>query len=208
MKREEKILKGYKEYFLEHGHAPKSVYAFCKPLKIPEEKFYDHFSGFQAIDKAIWEKYFSTTVERVEGDEVWGEYSAREKLLAFYYTLFEELKKERSYVTKRAKTISLMEGCPHYLSGFKKHFDELAEGLVNEGIANEEIEGRMYLSKRYAKLHWPQFLYILKTWVFDKSDGFQRTDTSIEKSVNLGFDLMGRNFIDSALDFGKFVLSR
>lgn len=208
MKAKKKILKAYKEYFLKHGKAPDSVFTFCRSLEISEEKFYKHFSGFQTMDRVIWEKYFTKTLKQLEGHAVWAEYSAREKLLAFYYTLIETLKKDRSYVVKRSKTISFMDGCPHYLSGFKQHFEQLTQGIVNEGVANEEIENRMYLSSRYAKLHWPQLLYVLKTWIFDNSDSFQKTDEAIEKSVNLGFDLMGRNFLDSAIDFGKFVFTR
>jgi hypothetical protein len=49
------------------------------------------------------------------------------------------------------------------------------------------------------------FLFVLTFWLNDNSKGFEKTDESIERSVNLAFDLMGKSALDAALDFGKFL---
>ncbi|MBC8081800.1 MAG: TetR/AcrR family transcriptional regulator, partial [Hymenobacter sp.] len=37
---------------------------------------------------------------------------------------------------------------------------------------------------------------------------FERTDAAVEKAVTLSFDLVGRNTLDSATDFVRFLLRR
>jgi hypothetical protein len=46
---------------------------------------------------------------------------------------------------------------------------------------------------------------LLNFWIKDTSKGFEATDAAIEKSVTLGFKLMGENMLDQVFDFGKFM---
>jgi hypothetical protein len=69
----------------------------------------------------------------------------------------------------------------------------------------EEIAGRSKLSDNYDSLFWYQFMFLLDFWRKDGSTDFERTDEAIEKSVNLSFDLIEKNALDSAFDFGKFI---
>ena len=78
--------------------------------------------------------------------------------------------------------------------------------LVNEGIETGEIAERMVLGDEYADWHWPQFLFLLNKWIEDKSEKHANSDQAVEKAVNLGFDIMGRNVFDSAFDFAKFMI--
>ncbi len=55
---------------------------------------------------------------------------------------------------------------------------------------------------------WVQALFVLKYWIEDSSINFEMTDAAIEKAVNLSFQLMHSNTLDSLLDFGKFILTR
>ena len=66
----------------------------------------------------------------------------------------------------------------------------------------------MVLGNEYPGWHWPQVLYLINGWLNDNSTAFTKTDQAIEKSVNLGFDIMGRNLFDSAFDFLKFVVTQ
>ncbi len=77
--------------------------------------------------------------------------------------------------------------------------------MVEEGISGQEISSRSRLSDTYDRLFWYQFLFLLNFWKKDRSKAFEKTDAAIEKSVNLSFDLIEKNAIDSALDFGKFM---
>ena len=55
---------------------------------------------------------------------------------------------------------------------------------------------------------WLQALFVLKYWLDDNSNQFEMTDAAIEKAVNLSFQLIKSNTLDSLLDFGKFIFTR
>jgi hypothetical protein len=53
-----------------------------------------------------------------------------------------------------------------------------------------------------------QALFVLRYWTKDDSNQFEMTDAAIEKAVNLSFQLISTNTIDSLLDFGKFMFTK
>jgi len=92
------ILEGFVSHVLEHGKEPASIFKFAKDLKIKEEEVYNYFTSFESVKSAIWVALFEETQRQLEEQEVYKEYSVREKFLAFLYTWIEELKKNRSYL--------------------------------------------------------------------------------------------------------------
>jgi hypothetical protein len=150
--------------------------------------------------------YLRQTLLTLESDEVYQTYSVREKLLAFYYTWIEVLKKDRSYVVYSYK--GLKQPVARYvgpLQPFKNAFYNYATELILEGRESKEVIIRPVVSDRYVDGLWLQCLFILDFWVNDLSRGFENTDTAIEKSVNTSFDLIGKSVVDSVLDLAKFV---
>lgn len=200
------ILNAYQEYLLMKGENPASVYAFCKEIGIEESDFYQHFSDFEAVASEFWISSFKDSVERLMNSTEWEEFTVREKLLTFYYSFFETIKGSRSYASLTLKGSLL---------GFKKEFADIKDlkedfkkwikSMIAEGQAQGEIAGRSKLSDLYDDLFWYQFMFLLDFWRKDRSKGFERTDEAIEKAVNLSFDLIEKNALDSAFDFGKFI---
>ncbi|MGK7393067.1 MAG: TetR/AcrR family transcriptional regulator [Candidatus Cyclobacteriaceae bacterium M3_2C_046] len=201
----EKIKSAYIEYLLEHGKAPNSVYKFAKDLKMTEGAFYDYFNSFNALEKEIWKDYFEVVQEKLEGDDMYQQYSAREKLLAFYYTWVEILKNNRSYVVYKLNHTPRSSYRPDYLSTFRSMYIDYLRDLLNQAREDQEIVERKYLSDRYQDGLWLQLLFVLRFWVKDDSSRFEQTDAAIEKAVNLSFELMGKSTLESALDFAKFL---
>ncbi|WP_373515843.1 TetR family transcriptional regulator C-terminal domain-containing protein [Persicitalea sp.] len=202
----EKIQKAYKEYVLEKGTPPPSVYIFAKKLKMPETEFYEYYNSFEAIESDAWIDYLRQTLLSLNADAAYDQYSVREKLLAFYYTWIEILKKDRSYVVYSYE--KLRQPVTRYvgpLQPFRNGFYNFATELLMEGRESREVVTRPVISDRYVDGLWMQLLYILDFWVKDLSRGFESTDTAIEKSVNTSFDLMGKSVVDSVLDYAKFV---
>ncbi len=132
-------------------------------------------------------------------------FSAREKILAFYFTLLEELKSNRSYVLFQLEHSRKFELVPEYIKGFKAEFETFFDSVLNEGKGKGEVANRPILDKRYPQLFWLHLGFILLFWKQDSSAGFEKTDAAIEKSVNLAFDLIGKGAVDSAIDFAKFL---
>ncbi len=200
------ILDGFKNHVLEHGTAPKSVFKFAKDLKLKEEDFYEYFTSFEAIKSAVWSDIFEGTLSRIESQEIFKEYSAREKFLSFLFTWIEELKKNRSYLLSLygEKSSNLMS-LPKEVAEFKQQFKDFANEIVLEGKETEEIASRPIISDRYDEALWVQTWFVFRYWIDDRSPRFEKTDAAIEKSVNLAFDLMGKSALDSFLDFAKFL---
>jgi hypothetical protein len=207
--KQEKIRQAYTEYVLDNGKEPESVYAFCKKLELKEEDFYDEYSSFTQIESDIWKVFFIEARAAAELEEVYQSYSVREKLLAFLYTWFETLKKNRSYILKSYEGFEK----PIYtkrnvqLVDFKSSFYDYLNELLMEARETREVEQRPIpqLMQRYPDLFWAKTLFILDFWIKDTSKSFEKTDTMIEKTVNTAFDLLGRSPLDSLFDLGKFI---
>ena len=152
----------------------------------------------------IWIDYFAEALDMARSDKVYADYISRQKLLAFYYSLIEVMRPDRDFIDTMLDARPFYEWTPRYLEPLKSAFIGHIKELVNEGIAIEEVEARIKLADYYVEPHWYQFLFIVSFWTGDASVEYEKTDEAIEKSVNLGFDLMGRNVLDTAFEFGKF----
>lgn len=199
------IKNGYIDYVLTHDEQPKSVYSFVKKLKISESDFYEFYASFDSIEKNIWVEFTVETIDTLQQQEVWNAYSSRDKVLAFFYSYVEVLKKQRSFVIYSLSKQHRGFNTPLVLSGVKPIFEHFAEEIINEGIESAELADRKFFSKRYKDALWIQFAFIVKFWINDDSAGFEKTDEAIEKGINVTFDLFQHSPIDNLLDYGKFL---
>lgn len=201
----QQIRTGYIDYVLTNDDKPKSVYSFAKKLKISEAEFYDHYASFESIEKGIWTEFTVETITTLQGQEIWSEYSSRDKMLAFFYAYVEVLKKQRSFVIYSLKLKSRSFLSADILQNVRPVFEEFAEEVINEGLESGELAERKFLSKRYKDALWVQFNFLVKFWADDDSDGFEKTDEAIEKGINVTFDLFQRSPIDNLFEYGKFL---
>ncbi len=201
----ETIIKAYREYVLTQGKKPASVFSFTKDNGMKEEDFYSYFGSFEALERSLWKGYIVQVKEKLTTDSTYISFSVREKILAFYFTLAEVLKGDRSFVIHQLKEWKNPAKLPSFLKGFKSAFEEWIVQLINEGKQTGEIAMRPFLDKQYDSVFWLHLVFILQFWNKDDSANFEKTDMAIEKSVNLAFDLIGKGVLDNAFDFGKFL---
>ncbi|MCS6973694.1 MAG: TetR family transcriptional regulator C-terminal domain-containing protein [Cyclobacteriaceae bacterium] len=199
------IRQAYIDYILTEGKRPSSVFKFCKDLGLREADFYAVAGSFDALEGIIWNDFISGTIQRLSTDAEYAGFTTREKLLTFYFALFEELKLNRSFVLHAAKPRLRPEAVPAFLKPFRKSFLQFINELINQGRQSGDIASRPYLEKTYPQLFWLHLCFLLIFWMNDGSANFEQTDAAIEKSVNLAFDLIGKGAVDSALDFAKFL---
>ena len=204
-KSEVDIRKAYINYVLSEGKRPASVFKFCKDLGLQEIDFYAIAGSFEALEGIIWNEFISDTINRLTGNQEYEGFTAREKLLTFYFALFEELKQHRSFILHTAKMRLRPEVVPSFLKPFRKTFLQFVSDLINKGRQSGDVANRPYLEKTYPQLFWLHLCFLLMFWMNDGSANFEQTDAAIEKSVNLAFDLIGKGAVDSALDFAKFL---
>lgn len=205
-----KISDAYIKHILENGSMPNSVYSFCKGLKITEEKFYEHFSALEDIETSIWKSYITDTITDIMADDNYTTYSVREKLLAFYFTLVEKFKANRSFLLKAAEKFEkpVVLKSQRALMDAEASFMAYAKNLLMEARETQEVEQRPVpqIMNQYPKIWWKETVFILDFWLKDRSKLFEKTDSLIEKTVNTTMDLMARSPLDSLFDLGKFVL--
>lgn len=203
----EKIKKTYVEYVLTQGRQPASPYLVAQLVGIGEADFYAEFNSLEAIEADLWLGFFEEARRKTEGQEVYEGYSAREKLLSFYFTWIEVLKHNRSFVLFASKEIRRGDGNGNaQLKHFRNAFKEFVGELLREGRSSGEVANRPLVMDRYADGFYMQALFVLNFFVKDQSKGFEQTDAAIEKAVNTSFDLVGPSAVDSVLDFAKFLI--
>jgi hypothetical protein len=202
------IRKAYEQYWLENGKQPVSVYAFCQPLNISEADFYERYSSFDALENDIWLGIFQESLAKLQPDETYQQYDAQEKLLAFYFMWVQDLKAHRSYILLQKSRFLVPGSELRQLETFRHAFYEYASDLIKEGYVHQQIKERKYVSDQYVHGFWLQALFVLRYWIKDTSERFEMTDAAIEKAVNLSFQLIRSNTLDSLIDFGKFMLTR
>lgn len=199
------VITAYMDYVLDREKTPKSVYKFAKKHDMSEQDFYAHFGSFESLRKEIWNTFFTMTMDVSHKNEDYHNFSNREKMLTFFYTFFELLTLNRSYVlfvlNEQKNAMARME----QLKGVRKHIKQFAADLIqnrNESKTNILLERSEAI---YSEGAWIQFLFLLKFWMDDDSAGFEKTDMAIEKSVNTIFDVFDNTPLDAVLDFGKFL---
>lgn len=201
----EKIISLFMKSVLEHESVPKSVYKFCLDHKIEEGDFYKYFGSFESLQKQIWSAFYIKTIEVSEQNPEYENFSSREKMLTFFYTFFEMLTLNRSYVlfvlNEHKSTLKNLS----QLKGLRKDLKEFATELIE----NDNDEKQFKITKNpialFSEGAWLQFMFLLKFWMDDESASFEKTDVAIEKSVNTIFDLFDNTPLNNVLDFGKFL---
>ena len=201
----EQIADKYIDYVLTNNETPKSVYIFSKSLNMSEAEFYNYFASFEAIESRVWEALTREAIELSGTQEVWNQYTSREKLLSFFYTYMELLKTRRSFINYSLKKGSKKLSSPRVLSNARNLFEDFSEQIIQEGLETGELADRKLFAKRYKDALWLQFKFILNFWIEDSSPEFEKTDEAIEKGINVTFDLFQRSPIDNLFEYGKFL---
>ena len=203
----EELQNAYVDYVLTHGVKPKSVYIFAKQNNLTEEEFYNFFGSFEGIEESIWTDLTSKTLVEIQAQEIWEQYSARDKALAFFYGFVELLKSKRSFVLYSLKKIPGSSRASSILKGSKKVFENFSIGIIQQGIESGELADRRFFSEKYKDALLVQFGFIVNFWAKDNSAGFEKTDEAIEKGIAVTFDLFEKSPLDSLIDYGKFMIN-
>ncbi|MGF1449683.1 MAG: TetR family transcriptional regulator C-terminal domain-containing protein [Opitutales bacterium] len=201
------IIDAYIDYVLEEGHEPPSVYTFCKKLELKEADFFALFPSFTAVEKAFWARLAERAKSTLESDPEVESLNARQRMLAWFYALNEQANANRSFVLKGFPGFK-PPMVPAPLDRLRERFEAHARTVLAGGVESEEVAQRGRLNDTYPFLFFQQFCFVLDFSVKDDSRGFERTEALIEKSVNLAFDLMERQALESAFDLFRFLAGR
>jgi hypothetical protein len=202
---ENQIISLYMNDVLMQNNQPLNVYSFCKKNNIDEADFYSFFGSLDAIRHTIWVKFFENAVHTIEKEDSYSGYSNKNKLLALYFTLFEILTLNRSYVMYTLQENKSTLKNLKQLKQLRNHFKDFIIGIIETQASKTATKASKITKPVFAEGAWVQFLFILKFWLDDNSKGFEKTDIVIEKSVNTVVDLLDTKPLENLLDLGKFL---
>ena len=201
----ESIIAKYMDYVLEHETLPKSIYKFCKVAQIKEEDFYLFYGSLDVLQKGIWEQFFVNTIQVMEKNKDFDGFSNKDKMLTFFFTFFEVLTLNRSYVLFVLEQDKNPMKNMGQLKGLRKHVKHFAKDLIEDANADKNLKITKHNPQLFSEGAWLQFMFILRFWMKDDSARFEKTDMAIEKSVNTIFDVFDNTPLENILDFGKFL---
>ena len=199
------IIKFYMAYVLEHNSQPNSVYTFAKDNKFKEIEFYEHFVSFDNLEQSIFQAFFDNAFNLLEKSVEYKTYDTRNKLLSFYYTFFEVLTLNRSYVIYALKHKNNDFKKLKTLVKLKKRFVLFIQHLDITLVELNQVNLEKVQNKSLQESAWLQLLFTMKFWLEDSSASFEKTDIFIEKAVNASFDLIDLKPLKGIHDFGKFL---
>ncbi len=201
----ESIITMYMDYVLENEKVPKTVYKFCKVNGLEESEFYLHFGSINALQKGIWNSFFTNTISVMKKNKEYEDFTNRDKMLTFFYTFFEVLTLNRSYILFVMNHAENPMKNMEQVQGLRKHIKGFAKELIVAGNENKNLKITKHNPQLFSEGAWLQFMFLLNFWKNDDSPSFEKTDVAIEKSVNTIFDLFDNTPLENLLDFGKFL---
>jgi hypothetical protein len=201
----EKIVSMYMDYVLENSEKPKSVYHFTKLNNFSETEFYSFFGTIESIEKEIFKIFLDKTVELLNKNPDYENYDMKSKMLSFYFTFFEILTANRSYVVMVLNENNNQLKKLSQLSGLRSSFKKYVRDIISDDYRVQQEKLQNFQEKAIQETSWVQLLLTLKFWLDDSSPSFEKTDIYIEKSVKATFELMNIAPLESLIDFGKFI---
>ena len=201
----DQIVSMYMNYVLEHSEKPKSVYHFTKINEFTETELYAFFGTIESIEKEIFKMFVDKTIDLLNKNKEYELDDMKGKMLSFYFTFFEILTANRSYVVLVLKEHDNQLKKLMQLSGLRNSFRDYLSEIITDDFRTQQEKLQNFQEKAFLEASWIQLLLTLKFWLVDSSPSFEKTDIYNEKSVKASFELMNITPIDSLIDFGKFI---
>lgn len=88
----------YMNYVLEHSKNQNQYIISQKSMILPETELYAFFGTIESIEKEIFKMFVDKTIDLLNKNKEYELYDMKGKMLSFYFTFFEILTANRSYV--------------------------------------------------------------------------------------------------------------
>lgn len=201
---QDKIVDLYMASVLISGR-PKSIFSFAQENNFEESDFYKHFSSFENLEASIFAIFAKETIKLLNNTESYSDSTSKDKILSFYFTFFELLTANRSYVLQQFKGVRSGFSKLSVLKALHHEFINYVNGLNLHEIDFKNEKVNNFQNKTILESYWIQLLMILKFWIDDDSLNFEKTDVFIEKSIKVNFDIQKITPVKSLIDLAKFL---
>lgn len=201
----ETIVSMFMQNTIENNEKPKSVFQFANANGLTETEFYTFFGDLERVEKEIYSVFLKKTLELLAKDNSYEHYDMKSKILSFYFTFFELLAANRSYVKVSLNQKNGPLNNWLQLSELRNGFKDFVSSIISDEYLIKQEKLQQIQEKALQESAWIQLLMILKFWLDDSSASFEKTDLFIEKSVKASFEMLNTAPLESLIDFGKFL---
>ena len=200
----------YMDYIVQLRGDDLSIEDFCQYADIDSGLFYDSYPDVKSLEQDIWSFILSDAISTITQDPQYDSYVQNEQLLSFFYTFFESLTLNVEYFSSHLSMRSNFSEKREVLKGMKSNFNTYIEGTITNsafsGLGIDQIDiVKDILQRSQKEGFWIQFICLIDFWKKDLSDGKEKTDIAIEKSVRAAIDLVEVAPVKSLLDLGRFI---
>ncbi|MFT4612109.1 MAG: hypothetical protein ACJA1H_001116 [Glaciecola sp.] len=195
----------YMDYVVEHQSRPDSVENFAQIHQFDEAVFYEYFTSFKDLEKAIYNVLFENSLVILKQSQEYHGFSNKDKLLSMYYTFFENLALNQEFVKLNLKGFENQLKALLIFSRFKQSFTDFIDELNLETISLKVETIETIQKKTIKESAWIQLLFTMKFWLDDASEDFEKTDIFIEKSINTSMELLDTKSLHNIIDLAKFL---
>lgn len=198
------IVSEFMQLSIRHGK-PSSLNEFAQNSPFTIEQISSHFPTLKSLEQGVFLHMFTYTLSLIAQDADQLHTDFQTQALAFYFTFFELLSANRDYVYP-----ALTEGVFELSNLYK--LNPLAQEIKAFFSSKSDLNfGPLPLLNSLPKtifqeIMWLQFLSILKFWLDDTSENFEKTDMFIEKSMAAQNEIFNMLRWGKLLDWGKFVI--
>jgi len=138
---QEQIISFYMDDVLSEESLAQSVYAFAKRHNFEESLFYQFFNGFDHLQEEIFAAFGHNTISMIQQSDDYAQYETQQKLLSFYFTFFELLTANRSYVMAQLSgnkdKLSVLKCLGALRRVFVKYIEQL--GVVHVDFKSDQL---------------------------------------------------------------------
>jgi len=199
------IITLYMDYVVENHSKPDTVEEFAQLHQFDDVIFYEYFTSFKDLEKNIYNVLFKNSLVILKQIPEYYSFNKKDKLLSLYFTLFENLALNQEFVKQNLKGLENQLKALSTFSLFKKSFTTFIDELNLETISLNVDTIETIQKKAIKESAWVQFLFILKFWLDDTSEAYEKTDILIEKSINTGVELLDTKSLYNIIDLAKFL---
>ena len=100
---------------------------------IKETEFYEHFGSLNHVREQIFCQFYENTYELISNSKEFSSQLPKEKLLSFYFTFFEVLTLNRSYVLLELGEVESNIQKLSILKGLRSLFKKFTTNLIEQG---------------------------------------------------------------------------
>ena len=204
MKTRSKLIAAWSKMASKTGAPPTSIPRFCSRLDIEERDFYRLFPSMQALERAFWREQIERVIRSVKNGEEYGSFDARQRFLSVVFAFLEDSLSYRSLLLMRFQDSPACR--VRELARFDETIREFVSEILEQGRETGEVAERGKLTRIYPEGFVLLFHRIIHFHLRDESEGYERTDAFVEKSVKLAFDVISTQAIDSAIDLARFLV--